>query len=270
MQPMRVLQHEQLPPQAHQLAATYQMGIPQEEFKVAATWRRIVGGTIMLIAGLVFAVFSIAAFTDTSNETSGAYIVFIPFALLFGIWGLFYLLYPVIYRSWRVYACAGGLIYVHGSKIDIFPWDSIQALWERVVNYYNYSLYSRSTIKYTIQRDDGFKAVFTQRFAHVRSLSERINHELMNRLYPRIVTNYNAGNTINFGPLSVNTQGISNGRNMLPWVQVADVTMQRGYLNIRKPEGTWRNWASIRVASVPNVALCMALVGYAKQGQAIR
>lgn len=272
MQPMRVLQHEQLSPQAYQIAATYQLGTPQEEFKVTANRTTITSGIVCIIVGVIFAFVALSSMVGSSDGTSdpSAAIVFLPITLIFVLIGLFYLLYPLFYRSWHVYVCSEGMIYTHGSKVDIFPWNGVQALWERVVNYYRYGFRARTTRKYTIQRNDGYKAVITQRFAHVESLSERINQELMNRLYPQIVASYNAGNAITFGPLTLSTQGINNGRALLPWFQVEDVTVNRGYVNVRQAGGGWRNWASPMASNIPNLVLFLALVRYAKQGQAIR
>lgn len=70
-----------------------------------------------------------------------------------------------------------------------------------------------------------------------------------------------AGSTITFGPLSVSQQGVSNGKELLPWYQIKGIEIQRGTVMVKK-EGKRLNWSSVRVPQIPNFFVFNALVDH--------
>lgn len=255
-QPMRVLQHQPLPPEAAQLAAMHQLGAPQSEYKVRVTiWAMlvwVVGGAFLTVVFLGAAL---------SADTSGALIVFLFAALLCLGGALYVLLSPLIYRSWRVYVCADGFLSRRGEKIEAFRWDQIEAMWQAVTRHRTNGIYTGTTHKYTVRRKDGVQVIFNDRFGKVEELGNTLSRQITNYLLPQAINAYNAGSTLTFGPLSISLQGVSNGRELLPWHQITDIGVNRGIVNVKK-EGKWLNWSTIMVPRVPNVFVFMALTNY--------
>jgi hypothetical protein len=254
-QPMRVLQHQQISPEAEQLAGVYQLGAPQSEYRV-----RIKKAIIILVI-LAFALGALFIGTAFAGGDSSELVIFILVALLFIGGGLYMALTPVIYRSWRVYVCADGFVFKRGNKIDAFRWDQIESMWQAVTRRYSYGVYTGSTHKYTIRRKDGVQVVLNDRFADVEQLGTTISQAITNLLLPQVVAAYNAGQTIAFGPFSISLQGVSNGQESLPWSQIKEMGVKQGIVTVRK-EGKWLNWSTIRASQVPNIFVFMALVNY--------
>jgi hypothetical protein len=261
-QQMRVLQHEQLPAEAAQLAGAYQLGTPQREYKVGMKlWRTITWVVLGLILGGIFGF----AALGSSGSPSGK-IVFLLCGVFFVGMVLYYVLTPVIYRSWRVYVCTEGFVFTRGGKVEAFRWDQIESMLQAVTRRYTNGVYTGTTHKYTVRRRDGGQVVLNDRLADVEELGNTISDKVTNYQLPQVISAYNAGQTITFGPLSISMQGVSNGKELLPWNQIKEMGVKQGVVSVRK-EGKWLNWSTVEVAKIPNIFVFMALVNYVLQGQ---
>lgn len=254
-QPMRVLTHQQASPQAEQLAAMYQLGTPQSEYRVRLKRSEIIYCILALVVSFIFFA---AAFT---GEDSATLIIFLVVGLGFVAIGLFMILSPVIRRSWRVYVCSDGFAFVRGGRVDAFRWDQIEAMWQAITRRYSYGVYVGATHKYTVRRKDGVQVVFNDRFAQVEDLGNALSRAITNVVFPQVLAAYNAGQTITFGSLSISLQGVSNGRETLPWSQIKEIGVNRGIISVRR-EGKWLNWSTIYASRVPNFFVFLALVNY--------
>lgn len=263
-QPMRVLQHQELSAEAMQLAGMHQLGALQAEYKIALRKQQIILIVLALLLGIgLWALM----FADLSDPNAGRLILGVGLLSLFfvGI-AVYYLLYPVIYRSVRVYVCAGGFIFKKGNAVDIFRWEQIEAMWRAVTKHYTNGIYTGTTHKYTVRRKDGKQVIFNDRFVNVEALGDTISRAITNYLWPQVIEAYNAGKAITFGPLSISLQGVSNGRELLPWNQIKEMGVNRGVVTVRR-EGKWLNWSSVMAAKVPNIFVFMALVDYVLKGR---
>ncbi len=258
-QQLRVLQQQQPSPEAQQLAATYQLGTPQAEYKVGFK-------KSTLILAIVLGVALGGGFGAAAVSSSDAKPILAILSLIFTIMALYYVFMPVIYRSWRAYICSEGLLSVRGSKIEAFRWDQIEAMWQSVTRHYTNGIYTGTTHVYTVRSKDGRQVVFNDRFANVEQLGNTISRQVTNRLLPQVIHAYQAGNTITFGPLSISKQGVSNGKELLPWSQIKEMGVNRGVVTVKK-EGKWLSWSSVMASKVPNLFVFMALVNYVLKGQ---
>lgn len=254
-QPMRVLTHQQASPQAEQLAAMYQLGTPQSEYRVRLKRSEIIYCILAFVLGMIF---SAAAF---AGEDSSTLIIFLILALAFVAMGLVLILTPIFRHSWRVYVCSDGFAFARGGRVDAFRWDQVEAMWQAVTRRYSYGVYMGATHKYTVRRKDGVRVVFNDRFAQVEDLGNALSHAITNVVFPQALAAYNAGQTITFGSLSISLQGVSNGRETLPWGQIKEIGVNRGIISVRR-EGKWLNWSTIYASRVPNFFVFVALVNY--------
>ncbi|HZO74878.1 MAG TPA: DUF6585 family protein [Ktedonobacteraceae bacterium] len=251
-QQLRALQ--QPSPEAQQFAATYQLGTPQAEYKVGfKKVRTIIAVIICVVLGGVF-----GAAAVSSSETQ---FVFSILSVAFTAIALYYIFTPVIYRSWHVYVCSDGFISTRGDKVEPFRWDQIEAMWRSVTKHYTNGIYTGTTHVYTVRSSDGRQVVFNDRFSNVEQLGDTISRQVTNRLLPQVIQAYQAGNTITFGPLSISKQGVSNGKELLPWSQIKEMGVNRGVVTVKK-EGKWLSWSAVMAAKVPNIFVFMALVNY--------
>ncbi|HLI70608.1 MAG TPA: DUF6585 family protein [Ktedonobacteraceae bacterium] len=165
------------------------------------------------------------------------------------------------YCNLRVYIFTNGFIRARGVKGDVVRWDQVQAIWERVRQ-------SRSggTFIYNVQRNDGRVFVLGSPLQNSRDMGLRMMREITRLHLPAAQAAYNAGQTLSFGKVNVNAQGLNNGKELVPWDQIGRLTTKQGKLCIEK-NGRQIVWSSVKSSEVPNLSVLIALVNYVVQGQ---
>jgi hypothetical protein len=165
------------------------------------------------------------------------------------------------YCNLRVYVFTNGFIRARGRNGDVVRWDQVQAIWEKVRQ-------SRSggVFTYTVQRNDGQVFVQGSPLRNSRDMGLRMMREITSIHLPAAQAAYNAGQTLSFGKVNVNMQGLNNGKELVPWDQIGRLTTKQGKLCIEK-NGQQITWSSVKSAEVPNLSVLMALVNYVVQGQ---
>ena len=201
-QPDKPTQKGQLSPQAYQLATTYQLGTPLEEFRVVYRKSYIFLGILLLIevaaalgaalavpvalgaalavpVAIVSAVVVVVVVVVASTlavvagvvETAAlvlaaglSALLAVVLAVLAGLLAVWFIWYPKFHRSWRVYLCSDGFIYAHGKKIDVFPWHQIR-------------LAEKHQSMYTVIRQDSKKVVLSPYFQSIGYLGDYIIRE---------------------------------------------------------------------------------------------
>ncbi|MBO0780124.1 MAG: hypothetical protein J2P37_14970 [Ktedonobacteraceae bacterium] len=251
------LQNEQFSPEAFQVASAYQLGEPQEAFHVKHTVTTVAWGIGTAVGGATM-IFSALQTIGSTGEGPG-FILVLAMGILLLILSILTWLLPLFYRSWHIYVCSNGFLFMHGQQIEVSRWDQIEAIWQRMKIDHRNGTNTITSYKYTIRRQDGAQIVLTSRFRNIARFGQRLRQEVTNCLLPRAIDEYNAGQTLTFGPLSINSAGISNGKNLLPWQQIKSVDEKDSTLWIKKA-GKWLDWANIQIAKIPNFCVFMALV----------
>ncbi len=261
-QPMQVAPKQPSSVRGEQLAASYHLGMLQQEYGVHLSFGKLFGGLIYTILGTgLFVLFYVLPTTDTASIL---WIVdaIAAFLLLFGLYNLFY---PLIYNSWQVYVCSEGFIFSRGGKIDIFRWDQVDAMWQYSVKHYVNGIYTGTTHKYTILGLDKKRVVLNDRLSQVEKLAGVISERVTRVLYPRVLAAFRAGGVVSFGVLNVSMQGVSRGSEHVPWNQIKAIDVKNGVV-ILKQEGKWLNKFSVRVADIPNFPTFLALINAVRSG----
>lgn len=55
---------------------------------------------------------------------------------------------------------------------------------------------------------------------------------------------------------------MSNGKELLPWHQIKEIKVNRGFISVKKEGNNWLTWKTVQVSKIPNVNVFMALVDY--------
>lgn len=252
-----------LPPEIYQSASAYQLGLqPDAVYRVTTGTKRIVTGIVLLLFGVLLAIVSAGLFSESAssdNAVGGLFTGICGLGLL--AWALYCFLYATMYRNWGVYVFEQGFLYKKGNQApQPFRWDQIEAVWYQVTRHYTNGIYTGTTHRYKVRRRDNYEIVLNDRFTKVSQLGETVNNQVTKTLLPQVVAAYNTGQTITFGPLSVNRQGLTNimGK-LLPWSEITGIDIQRGYIAVRQA-GKWLKWSNQPVARIPNAFVFIALV----------
>lgn len=250
-----------IPPEISQSASAYQLGQqPSAEYHVTDGKRRVVRRIIFVILGVLLIAVGFGIMGQSTIALIGG-IVLVIFGGFFIVDVLYMLLHEAIYKSWGVYVFEHGFLFKKGKEApQPFRWDQIEAVWYQVTRRYYNGVYTGTTHRYRVRRRDGYEVVLTDRFTNVGQLGETISNQVTQILLPQVIAAYNAGQTITFGPLSVNRQGLSNIlSNLLPWSEVKGIDIQNGYVAVSRA-GKWLKWSNLPVAKIPNVFVFIALV----------
>ncbi len=256
----------------HQLGGAYGLGAPREEygFKIMRT---LMTGLLLLAFGFAAIAFIVIteqiSFTTmdfSAVDTSGNFWLFTLIGLgLFavGVWSLVRL---ALNYDMRVIVYEQGVLRTNNGLTEVVRWEDVHSFLQSVTKHYTNGIYTGTTHRYTLSRSDGTVFKFDDTIRNVEALGNTLQREVTRVLLPRYIYAYNVGNTVTFGPLSISQQGISNGKEMLPWSQVKNLQVKRGVVCVQK-EGKWFNWSTVGVARIPNFYVFMALVDYASKGQ---
>ena len=96
----------------------------------------------------------------------------------------------------------------------------------------------------------------------VIDLGTIIQREVTKLLLPRTIASYKSGETLSFGKVNVNRQGVNNGKEMIPWDQIDAIEVRSGLIVVQK-YGRVMKWSTVREHETPNVYILQNLVDYA-------
>lgn len=132
------------------------------------------------------------------------------------VWG-------VTHKLCALYTCDKGLILKQSiTKFHVIRWDEIEIIWQTSARTFAVFFLVKSRL-YAIRCHDGYTLAFN-------GISKTTLNGLVKM--PAVVEAYQAGQTLSFGPVQVNQQGIAVGARLLPWSQVKSVSLQGKQLAI--------------------------------------
>jgi hypothetical protein len=110
---------------------------------------------------------------------------------------------------------------------------------------------------FRIEKDDGKVIKLDNTVPGIKELGDRLIQESVSRLLPICRTMLQSGQTIAFGRLSVEPDGLSNRIRQLSWSNLSGVQMLHGRIVIEsKSLGVWDE---VNVSSIPNALVFLAL-----------
>lgn len=145
-----------------------------------------------------------------------------------------------------------------GGQTDVVRWDEVAEVWQNVTQSYRGNVRTNTTRIYTVRLTDGRKLVFNSQLDKIAGLGSTLQQKCTAVMLPRAREAYQAGERVDFGPLSVSHAGIAKGNATLPWEQFEEIDLREGVLHIRK-KGERRDWAFAMASKIPNLPVLMAL-----------
>jgi hypothetical protein len=165
----------------------------------------------------------------------------------------------LLHCNLRVYMFSNGFINGRGRNGEVVRWDQVKAIWEDAKQGR-----SSGTFTYTVQRNDGKILKQGNPLQNSKDMGVQMMREIIKIHLPLAKAAYDAGQTLSFGKINVDRQGLNNGKEMVPWSQIGRVTTQQGIVCIEK-DGRVIKWSSVKSAEVPNLAVLMTLVSHIVQ-----
>lgn len=151
--------------------------------------------------------------------------------------------------------CTSGLMIIKRSRVQAVRWEQIRAVQQ----------IRRSDIGRTILfLGDGEPLPIDRSLvgAEFVNLSRAIEREVRRHQLPRAIAAYEAGQTLNFGPVNVTPEGflLEGGQQSLPWLQVADIDICNGNLIMKKKGSPVTVWEEFDLAGMLNLCVLLPLL----------
>jgi hypothetical protein len=236
-------------PQAiYKQASTYQLG------ELTRTFKPIISNPLLIIAivlgGIILDIIVLAAI---AYFTGFVFYILLFFPLMVAFWAVRAL------RTFNVrcYVFKNGFIYARGRKYRVVRWDQIVAVFQK----HAAGRYS-SSHTYTVRVQEGREIQIGDAVNRVIDLGAMIQREVTKLLLPRAIASYKSGETLSFGKVNVNRQGVNNGKEMIPWDQIDAIEVRSGLIVVQK-YGRVMKWSTVREHETPNVYILQNLVDYA-------
>ena len=236
-------------PQAiYKQASTYQLG------ELTRTFKPIISNPLLIMAivlgGIILDIIVLAAI---AYFTGFVFYILLFFPLMVAFWAVRAL------RTFNVrcYVFKNGFIYARGRKYRVVRWDQIVAVFQK----HAAGRYS-SSHTYTVRVQEGREIQIGDAVNRVIDLGATIQREVTKLLLPRAIASYKNGETLSFGKVNVNIQGVNNGKEMIPWDQIDAIEVRSGLIVVQK-YGRVMKWSTVREHETPNVYILQNLVDYA-------
>jgi WD40 repeat protein len=145
-------------------------------------------------------------------------------------------------------------------RVVAFPWDEVDGITQQATIIQDLDG-PRIQHRYTIRRRDGEQLSVRGGFSFPElslvQLGDVVQREVARRRLPQAVTQYQRGETVDFGALSVNREGLGFAGRLAPWHEVECLTIEEGKVKIGSKEGL----GTVTVAEVGRVENLFVLLG---------
>ncbi len=170
-------------------------------------------------------------------------------------------------RACTLYPCDGGLIFRQSSKqFRVIRWEEIETIQQTVSRFFFMGI--RKSDLYAIRCHDGGTLTFSGHPRFVKNLASVFEDQFTRRRLPFQLADYQAGQTLHFGLLRVDRNGVGVGEQTLLWEQVADMSLLKGRkLVIYKTGKRQEIWLSLPAFKIGNLSILLALFKRIRSGQ---
>jgi hypothetical protein len=232
------------------------IGRPTAVFTFARRQRLalIVAGILAAVAGIGL----LAALWFVLNETIGLLGI-----LLLAV-GPVLVLHARKYRRLHAIAGSEGVALVENDAVSSCRWQEVHTVQEtRLVGEMQSVLQASARGEdhyFRVTCRDGKELVFRNFLDDLSWLGQIIHHETLPYLLPPAVAALEKGESLDFGPLCVDPEGLRSApEKLLSWEEVKEVTVANGLLKVTRMGKLWA-WFKTPLSQVPNAHVLLALV----------
>ena len=139
-------------------------------------------------------------------------------------------------------------------KAEVIRWEQITGIRQSMVEYWRGNYYIREMACTLFLQDDATLTLLPSEFKHSEPLIKEIQNQVYAHLYPVLARQYESGQPIRFGYITLSKEGISKDANQrLPWSEIKEIYVRLGFINICKCDGSY--FATIPVTNLTNPAI---------------
>jgi len=232
-----------------------QLGEPKAEFAVrgAGFVRKLVLAPLLIGAGLTLEVLLIGVLHIHHYDLLLLGVVLV-------LSGVTLVVRAFRNRGLRVLVFPEGLVRLHRGEAQAFCWEEIDQVWQKKNEGAHWATRAwRGVLTLKVQTADGRRLSFDDSLPRLAELAQILCRETLPFLRPQAEAACEAGNTLHFGKLRMSRQGLSQGKETLPWSDLQKIKVNGVQLLIYK-KGKWTHSLNCSLADVPNAHVLLALL----------
>ncbi len=155
-----------------------------------------------------------------------------------------------------------GITWRKGSKLKISRWDEIENIFITSIHYGILDFIWASRTEVSLQIQKGKLLKISQAFENIEMLVDTMKHYVYPLMFEKFRKAYNRGEPVQFGPITLTTKGVLNGRKALRWQDIDKIQFHKGRLELYPIEETRENKFSFPAHKIPNIDLCVQILHY--------
>ncbi len=244
----------QLPPEVAALAFQRQLGPHLHTFLP----KQLGLGKLVLHLALILVPLAVGV----AAVAAGIWVVVVLCLFLAGLFGFFLFRHPNLnprVAARRVHLFQNGFVHDGGKGLVDYRWDAIAWVQQKITEQYYNGVHVGTFHIYTVARKDGPIVKLTVFFDGIADLGRHISEQVTRVKLPNAIALVEQGQTVSFGDLAINAQGLVSSRHgLLPWRELEQVQVVQGYVKLRKA-GKWLAWSNKPAADIPNLYVFLTL-----------
>lgn len=228
-------------------------------------WASLVLALVLLIGSVGILLYGVYV-ANLGWRRYGAAVVgetlFWPLVFAAGLFLLSIVFAWITYANWgkAIALYQNGFAYNHPGGLQSWRWKDVAALRMAVTRHDLFGINTGATHVYSVENRNGSRLALNNAFNRVEELARVIEEKTFPSLFEQAAQQYNAGQTLTFGPVLVNKTGIQISKKNYAWGEIQPVTVRRGYLHIARKEGGLFSGAKTALASIPNLRVLLSLI----------
>ncbi len=163
-------------------------------------------------------------------------------------------------RHLEVSLYGAGIVYQRGRRRVSVQWQDIQRLHASAVRYGIFGLIWGGEMEIRLDIRDGQQIRLTRSLANLSDLVEKIKRNIYPHLLAGYTRAFNQGQSLEFGPLTLNGEGVMRAGRLLPWAQLASADVERGVLRLTPVKGGSGRRVKLPAHQIPNFDVCLQLI----------
>lgn len=232
-----------------------QLGEPTAEFAVRGLGflRHLVLAPLLIVAGLALEIILIGVLHVHQHELLLLGVVLV-------LSGVMLVVRAFRNRGLRVLVFPEGLVRFHRGQAQAFCWEEINLVWQKKSSDAHWVGRAwQGALTLTVQTVDGRRMSFDDSLPRLAELDQIIRRETLPYIWPQTRAPFDAGQTLTFGKLALNRQGLSYGKETFRWSDLQKVKIDGAQLFIYK-KGKWMHSRNITVSEIPNFHVLLSLI----------
>lgn len=234
------------------MTESHDLGKLVKKYTVEPLWKNY-SSVMVILLPLTFLIL----FVKLGSSSSGLYTALL---ITIGVFFLGTLLLAITYilnQNKRLFLYEEGFIYSNQTSQAI-RYEDITAVWEEItVNKIN-GIKATTNYRYTILSKNQVKPlVLDNNFADIKEAFEYIRANVIKYQLPIAEARYNRGESIEFGVLAINQEGLKIRDKKISWEEITGVKIANGSLIIKFNKN--KDWVE-PVNRIPNLVLFLMLI----------